>query len=52
MIDTGEGIPKWASLIANVLEKDRLSITSVLITHFHLDREFKSPKSISPNQVD
>ncbi|RMD39348.1 hypothetical protein DV735_g5787, partial [Chaetothyriales sp. CBS 134920] len=37
MIDTGQGIPEWADLIAHTLQKSSVSLSHVLLSHWHGD---------------
>ncbi|CAG7926096.1 unnamed protein product [Penicillium olsonii] len=37
LIDTGEGIPIWLSTLVEYLTQNQLSISLVLLTHWHID---------------
>ncbi|GAQ08549.1 beta-lactamase-like protein 2 [Aspergillus lentulus] len=37
IIDTGQGIPEWASLIASTLADSSIELSHVLLTHWHGD---------------
>jgi hypothetical protein len=37
IIDTGQGIPEWADLIASTLTSFGIKLTAVLLTHWHGD---------------
>ncbi|GAM42424.1 hypothetical protein TCE0_044r16392 [Talaromyces pinophilus] len=37
IVDTGQGIPDWADLIANTLLEENFSLSHVLLTHWHGD---------------
>ncbi|KAK4240749.1 beta-lactamase-like protein 2 [Achaetomium macrosporum] len=37
LIDTGEGKPSWIAALKRVLDEERASITSAIITHWHHD---------------
>lgn len=37
LIDTGEGKPAWAERLRQVLEEEKASISTVLLTHWHHD---------------
>ncbi|CAI7622323.1 unnamed protein product [Penicillium glandicola] len=37
LIDTGQGCPIWLTTLVNYLEKHQLSISQVLLTHWHPD---------------
>ncbi|KAJ6089530.1 hypothetical protein N7467_004746 [Penicillium canescens] len=37
IIDTGQGIPAWAGLVAETLATGRFSLSEVLLTHWHGD---------------
>lgn len=37
LIDTGQGLPSWIESISEVLEDEGISISMVLITHYHGD---------------
>jgi len=37
LIDTGEGKPAWIELLRQVLEEEKASISTVLLTHWHHD---------------
>ncbi|KAI9819843.1 MAG: hypothetical protein M1827_006412 [Pycnora praestabilis] len=37
LIDTGQGFPVWSKLIAEVITAEHISISHVLLTHFHGD---------------
>ncbi|KAI8944957.1 beta-lactamase-like protein [Xylaria longipes] len=37
LIDTGQGIPKWADLIASTLADSNITLSHVLLTHWHGD---------------
>ncbi|KAH6629935.1 metallo-beta-lactamase superfamily protein [Chaetomium sp. MPI-SDFR-AT-0129] len=37
IIDTGQGIPEWADLIESTLKESSISISHVLLTHWHGD---------------
>ncbi|KAI0127008.1 putative metallo-beta-lactamase domain protein [Xylariales sp. AK1849] len=37
IVDTGQGIPEWAELIASTLSESGISLSAVLLTHWHGD---------------
>ncbi|KAJ5200815.1 hypothetical protein N7491_008380 [Penicillium cf. griseofulvum] len=37
LIDTGQGIPEWTDLISDTLSKENISLSHVLLTHWHGD---------------
>jgi len=37
IIDTGQGIPEWADLISSTLDRSEVSLSHVLLTHWHGD---------------
>ncbi|CRG87733.1 Beta-lactamase-like protein 2 [Talaromyces islandicus] len=37
LIDTGEGIPRWSSLLQTVLRDEKATVHEALITHWHHD---------------
>ncbi|KAJ8102422.1 beta-lactamase-like protein [Lipomyces tetrasporus] len=37
IIDTGQGIPEWANLISSVLAEQNITLSHVLLTHWHGD---------------
>ncbi|RBR18740.1 uncharacterized protein FIESC28_05881 [Fusarium coffeatum] len=37
IIDTGQGIPKWADLVESTLDKGSFSLSMVMLTHWHGD---------------
>ncbi|KAL2194793.1 beta-lactamase-like protein [Corynascus similis CBS 632.67] len=37
IIDTGQGIPEWATLVAATLARSGITLTHVLLTHWHGD---------------
>lgn len=37
LIDTGEGVPRWANLLQSVLQEEKATVHKALITHWHVD---------------
>ncbi|GIK06079.1 beta-lactamase-like protein 2 [Aspergillus viridinutans] len=54
LIDTGQGIPEWANLIADILSATHAALSHVLLTHWHGDHTGGVPDLLRlyPHLVD
>ncbi|OLN87649.1 Beta-lactamase-like protein 2 [Colletotrichum chlorophyti] len=39
LIDTGEGVPSWIAAVKSILEQEKATVETVLITHWHHDHQ-------------